>query len=371
MYEQYYHLTGKPFQLTPDPKFYFASKEHRRALSYLEYGLEQGEGFIVISGAVGSGKSTIAQYLLSRLDRNKVEATQLVSTRVDPLDLLRMIGRGFGVPLIGEESKAALLERIESYLKSLHRRGKRALLLVDEAQNLPAESLEELRMLSNIQIDNQPLLQSFLLGQEELQDTLRASNMVQFRQRIIASCFLHALAEEECQDYIEHRLNQVGWQGTPKFSADAFALIHKVTQGIPRLINIFCDRLMLFAFLEELDEINASEIEQVNQEINQEMHQDRTVRPPEAPPLNTAAPKSQETPLSKPATSSTFDNVQLFRQHLEEVFAYLDKSITEKMKVLKYLDDAIKEKHQQYEQEQLGTIQTKSDTSKQGKLSSS
>jgi len=364
MYEEYYHLTGKPFQLTPDPKFYFASKEHRRALSYLEYGMEQGEGFIVISGGVGSGKSTIAQYLMSRLDRNKVEATQLVSTRVSPVDLLRLIGRGFGVPLIGEENKAALLERIESYLKSLHRRGKRALLLVDEAQNLPADTLEELRMLSNIQIDNHPLLQSFLLGQEELQETLRAPDMVQFRQRIIASCYLHPLAAEECQDYIEHRLNQVGWQGTPEFSDEAFVQIHRITQGIPRLINVFCDRLMLFAFLEELTEIDVSEVEQVHQEINQEMHQNGATTVTAA---DTKAPSSKGI---QPAPDEPYsNNAQLFRQHLEEVFAYLDKSITEKMQVLKYLDAAIKDKHQQYEEEQLSSIHEEYDSAKQSKLS--
>jgi len=368
MYEDYYHFTGKPFQLTPDPKFYFASKEHRRALSYLEYGMEQGEGFIVISGGVGSGKSTIAQYLMSRLDRNNVEATQLVSTRVSPVDLLRLIGRGFGVPLIGEENKAALLERIESYLKSLHRRGKRALLLVDEAQNLPAESLEELRMLSNIQIDNHPLLQSFLLGQEELQETLRASNMVQFRQRIIASCYLHPLAADECQDYIEHRLNQVGWQGTPEFSREAFVLIHQITQGTPRLINVFCDRLLLFAFLEELTEIDASEVEQVHQEINQEMHQNgaTTVNTSDSRAATKQSPDKSNQPAYEEPYSS---NAQLFRQHLEEVFAYLDKSITEKMRVLKYLDEAIKEKHQQYEDEQLSSVHEGYDDTKPSKLS--
>ncbi len=167
MYCDFYGFSAKPFQLTPDPRFFFAAGSHQRALSYLRYGLAQAEGYIVVTGPVGTGKSTLARHLLNELGGEPVAVAQLVSTNLLPGELLLLIAREFGIVLPGND-KAALLEGLQTYLALLHKQGRRALLIVDEAQNLPAESIEELRMLSNFQVGNRPLLQSFLLGQEEL-----------------------------------------------------------------------------------------------------------------------------------------------------------------------------------------------------------
>jgi putative secretion ATPase (PEP-CTERM system associated) len=333
MYERFYGFSGKPFQLSPDPRFFFASKIHKRAYSYLEYGLSQAEGFIVITGPIGSGKSTLARNLQSQLDHEHIVAAQLVTTTLGPDELLLMIASAFGLSDNGS-SKAALLTRLEEHLRLIHRQGKRAVLVVDEAQNLPGDSLEELRMLSNFQVDDKPLLQSFLLGQEELKDALQAPNMEQFRQRIIASCHLTPLTDEECREYIEHRLTQVGWMGFPSFTDDAYHAIHAATLGIPRKINVFCDRLLLMGYLEELE---CLELEHVN-EIREEFEQERQNKTSGA----------ESAPAIKPVPGSASPDATLFRQHLEEVFHYLDKTLADKLKALKHVEGLLQKKYSEY-----------------------
>ena len=270
MYENYYGFKERPFQLSPDPRFFFASNHHQRALSYLQYGLDQGEGFIVVTGPIGTGKTTIARNLLNNLGDSSIVAAQLVTTKLNPKELLELVVSEFSITVSGE-SKADLLQGIEKYLIQLHQQGKRALLVVDEAQNLPSETVEELRMLSNFQLDNKPLIQSFLLGQEELKGIIQAPNMEQFRQRIIASAHLKPLSSEEVKEYINHRLHQAGCNKEQVFSDTAFELIHEKTLGVPRKINIFVDRLLLFGFLEELESINVKAINEVAKEMEVEL----------------------------------------------------------------------------------------------------
>jgi len=270
MYKEFYGLTSKPFQLSPDPMFFFSSKNHQKALSYLEYGLSQQEGFIVITGAIGTGKTTIARSLIDQVQGGDVVAAQLVTTLLEPLELLEMIALSFGIK-VTHVNKTSILKSIEQFLISLREQGKRAVLLVDEAQNLPAASVEELRMLSNFQVGNTPLFQSFLLGQSELKLILQSPGMEQFRQRIIASCHLEPLTVEETREYINHRLDLAGWQGDSLISFTAYSVIHQQTRGIPRMINLFMDRLMLFGFIEELKYFNVEAIDSVLQEMSSEL----------------------------------------------------------------------------------------------------
>jgi len=270
MYQAFYGLTSKPFQLSPDPEFFYSSKHHQKALSYLEYGLSQQEGFIVITGAIGTGKTTIARSLINGAKSGNVVAAQLVTTLLSPIELLEMIAISFGIK-VDTVSKTSILKGIEVFLISLREQGKRAVLLVDEAQNLPAESVEELRMLSNFQVGNMPLFQSFLLGQTELKLILKAPGMEQFRQRIIASCHLEPLTQEETREYINHRLEMAGWQGEALISFTAYSVIHLQTGGVPRMINLFMDRLMLFGFIEELKYFNVEAIDTVLQEMTSEL----------------------------------------------------------------------------------------------------
>ncbi len=269
MYTSYYGLTNKPFQLSPDPQFFFGSSGHSRALAYLRYGLSQSEGFIVITGDIGTGKTMLVKSLFKELDTANVLAAQLVTTQLEADELLRLVVAAFNLPFEGV-GKAELLKYFEDFLQQSARQGKRVLLVVDEAQNLPARSLEELRMLSNFQVADTPLLQSFLLGQEGFRATLQAPGMEQLRQRVIASCHLHPLSARETQDYIEHRLRVVGWQNKPHFTDEAYAGIHQYTQGVPRRINIFCDRLLLYGYLEDLQTISDTTVTTVGKEFSEE-----------------------------------------------------------------------------------------------------
>lgn len=274
MYEDYYHFNAKPFQLNPDPRFFFGSKGHKRAMAYLDYGLSLGEGFIVISGEVGAGKTTLVRNLFRQLDANSLVAAQLVSTQMDAEDTLRSVAASFGLEHEGL-AKSSLLKNLEDFLIAATRQGKRALLVVDEAQNLTPRAVEELRMLSNFQNDDRSLIQTFLLGQPEFRGILQSPNMQQLRQRVVASYHLGPLDSGETQGYIEHRLRTVGWQGNPSFDSEAFAALHRFTGGIPRRINTFCDRLLLFGFLEEKSHFGDAEISEVISDLKSEMaHQD-------------------------------------------------------------------------------------------------
>lgn len=268
MYTQFYRLSKKPFQLTPDPEFFFNSQVHKRALAYLRYGLTQGEGFIVVTGAPGTGKTTLVKALFQSLQQNVI-AGLMVTSQVGAEDTLRIIAATFGLSYDGDD-KATLLRNLERFFKDKAREGKRVLLVVDEAQNLPLQSLEEIRMLSNFELGGRPVFQAFLLGQDEFRKALQSELLFQVRQRVIATYHLRPLTQEETKAYILYRLKQAGWQSDPRFSEEAFAPIHQASLGIPRLINTLCDRLLLFAYLEELHEIDARAVKTVIDEIQQE-----------------------------------------------------------------------------------------------------
>jgi general secretion pathway protein A len=270
MYESFYGLTGKPFQLNPDPTFYFGSKQHRRAMAYLEYGMHQNEGFIVITGEVGAGKTTIVRSLLDKLGSSQVLAAHLVSTQLDAEDILSLVVGAFGVRAKGS-AKSDVLMSLEAFLVSAAAQKKRCLLIVDEAQNLTQRAVEELRMLSNFQLGSQSVLQTFLIGQPEFRDILQSPDMLQLRQRIIASCHISAMDREETQGYIEHRLKCVGAKDSPSFDEGAFDAVFEASGGVPRRINSLCDRLLLSGLLSEKRSFVREDVQGVADEIEQEV----------------------------------------------------------------------------------------------------
>jgi general secretion pathway protein A len=270
MFDDFYALSGRPFQLTPDPAFYFESLTHRKALSYLGYGLAQGEGFVVITGEVGAGKSTLVAHLMSTIDPARLTAAQIVTSKLDGEELVHVVAQAFGLLIEGHD-KATALGAIEGFLHEEARAGRRCLLIVDESQNLSISALEELRMLSNFQLGSHPLLQTLLLGQPEFRETLHEHDQLeQLRQRVIAAHHLDAMESTEVQPYIEHRMKCVGWEGNPAFDQRVFAEIYSASGGVPRRINQIVNRLLLLGAVDKRTRIDGAMLSQVLSELTED-----------------------------------------------------------------------------------------------------
>lgn len=267
MFNDFYGLTGRPFQLTPDPAFYFESLTQSKALSYLSYGLAQGEGFVVITGEVGAGKSTLVAHLMATIDPARLTAAQIVTSKLDGEELVHVVAQAFGLIVDGHD-KASALGAIEAFLHDEARAGRRCLLVVDESQNLSLEALEELRMLSNFQLGSHPLLQTLLLGQPEFRDLIQDHpQLEQLRQRVIAAHHLDAMELAEVQPYIEHRLKCVGWSGNPKFDQRVYTELFEASGGVPRRINQICNRLMMLGAVDQRSRIDGAMLSQVLEEL--------------------------------------------------------------------------------------------------------
>jgi putative secretion ATPase (PEP-CTERM system associated) len=293
MYTEFYGLSARPFQLTPDARFWFDSKTHKKALAYLGYGLAQGEGFIAITGEIGAGKSTLVAHLLATIDRERLNVVSLVSTQVEGEDMLRLTALGLGIPTDGV-AKAVLLDRVEQKMSQEADRGKRTLLIVDEAQNLPTSALEELRMLSNYTRQGRALVQIFLLGQPEFRDRLAGDEgLEQLRQRIIAAHHLEAMEPNEIEPYLVHRLAVAGWDGRPAFDPAAYAAIHRHSGGVPRKVNQLANRLLLHGAIERLERITAAAVDAVAAD----MAEDR----PKASSVHALRSGAPDGPASDPA----------------------------------------------------------------------
>jgi putative secretion ATPase (PEP-CTERM system associated) len=269
MYTSFYKLRAEPFLLTPDERFYFESSVHSQAMAHLTYGLKRGEGFIVITGDVGAGKTTLVKRLIATIDPSKIVAAHVVTTMLSGHDLLRMVAAAFGLRDLPSD-KSGLLLKLQEFFDATHREGRRALLIVDEAQNLNEGALEELRMLSNFQVQNAAPFQSFLVGQPQFRRIIANPDLEQLRQRVIASYHLGPLNSLETGNYVLHRLKQVGWTGDPSLPMSAIGAIHQHTGGIPRRINTLGNRLMILGYLDELHAFSADDVNRVAADLANE-----------------------------------------------------------------------------------------------------
>jgi len=270
MYEAFYKFQGKPFRLTPDPSMLFPSKSHKRAMSYLMYGFEQGEGFVMVTGAVGTGKTLLIQKLFEDLAHRNVTVASIASANLDSEDVLPAVASELNLPFEGR-SKEALLHDLKQHLVARSARHARTLLVVDEAQTLTPAALEMLRILTNLEQRGRALLQVFLVGQSDLREIIVANRMEQLRQRIIATFRLEPMEPEESREYILHRLHAVGWENDPQFDPTVFAGVHHASRGIPRKINLIMDRLLLFGYLEDRHELDHAALTTVLGELREEM----------------------------------------------------------------------------------------------------
>ena len=260
MYEKFYGLKEKPFQITPNPSYLYKSAIHENALTYFEYGLMENVGFILLTGEVGTGKTTLIRYILDQFESEK-EMAVIFSTNVTVDELLYLIMQSF--ELESEEgNKAKSLEIFQQFLINQYAQNKQPLLIIDEAQNLSDEALEEIRMLSNLQGDDQNLLQIMLVGQPELKARLKQPIHTSFSQRIAVNFFLSGLTAKETKSYITYRLERAG--GRPDiFNQKAIDMIYQASRGIPRSINMLCDSALVYGFGYELETINTSVVKQV------------------------------------------------------------------------------------------------------------
>jgi general secretion pathway protein A len=266
MYEAYYGFREKPFNLTPDPKFLYLSVKHHEAFAHLEFGLEQRGGFMVITGAVGTGKTTLCRYFLDRLDEHTVSAFILYPA-LGTTELLRSINRDLGI-LSDCETDKELIDTLHRFLLESRRADKNIVLVIDESQNLSCDVLEQVRLVSNLETDTEKLIQIVLIGQSELNDKLATADLRQLEQRITARYHLTPLSRQEMTQYIRHRLAVAGGLGRVDFTSGALRVVHRFSKGIPRLINLVCDRSLLAGYVLDRNEIDRRLVRQAIKELN-------------------------------------------------------------------------------------------------------
>jgi putative secretion ATPase (PEP-CTERM system associated) len=268
MYEAYFRLKQKPFDLTPNPQFLYLSAAHRKAMTYLEYGLKERAGFMLLSGEVGSGKTTMIRHFIRGLD-GTVTLSKVFNTKVNSEQLIAMINQDFGLDTAGKD-KVQLLKELYDFLIEEYRRGRRALLVIDEAQNLTPDLLEEVRLLSNLETEDAKLLQILLVGQPELARMLSLTELRQLRQRISIVCQLFPLTRQETEAYVFHRLAVAGNRDAVRFGPGAFDALHAKSGGIPRLVNIIGNFLLLTAFTEDTRDVTEAMVADISESVEPE-----------------------------------------------------------------------------------------------------
>lgn len=338
MYEEFYRLSVLPFQLTPDHRFFFGSDMHKKAMAHLEFGLSQGEGFIVITGEVGSGKTTLIRHLLAQMDgASNFVAANMTSTKLEGDDIVRMAAISFGIDA-GKRDKAGILHDLEEHLVQIHKRGARAVLIVDEAQNLSISALEELRMFANFQYGSSAVLQVIMVGQPEFRATIGMPQFDQLRQRILASFHIGPISETETRNYVSHRLVAAGWKNDPEITDAAFQEIYTYSGGLPRRINTLCARVLLFGFIEERHIIEAEDVKRVAMDLEAE-RMAVVAAPGQA---NGSAASAGLVSAPAPMIAYTNDSAHTaLLQRLEARIDALERSLSRNDKLLKMMSIAI------------------------------
>lgn len=271
MYQQFYGFQAMPFNITPDPKFLYLSPTHQEALSHLRYGINERKGFIVLTGEVGCGKTTLCRALLNELHAEHYETVLILNPRIDEEQLILSILRELG-ETVDEHTHADRTGRLNEALLGRIAAGKEIVMIIDEAQNLSFEVMEQIRLLSNLETDEQKLLQIILMGQPELKNKLREKRLRQFRQRVLVYYDLNQLDRQQTESYIQHRLSLAGANGRPRFTARALNKVYRSTRGTPRLINNICDKALLSAYVRSADDVTWWDVRRAIKEIKRLEH---------------------------------------------------------------------------------------------------
>jgi general secretion pathway protein A len=317
MHKSFFGLARNPFQLTPDPEFLFPSKGHKKALTYLNYGISTNTGFILITGEVGTGKTTIIRKILKGLGKD-IKVARVNNTLVTSEQLISMINDDFGIETQGKD-KTRMLRDLTDFIINQYAQGYRTTLIIDEAQNLSSALLEEIRLLSNLETDKSKLLQIILVGQPELKHALAVPQLRQLRQRISISCHINPLERDETEEYIMHRLDIAGNRNAVYFLEGAMDALHSSARGIPRLINIFCDFLLLAAFTEGTKEISVDLVKEIAMDIDSE---NRYWKDAEQEDVQDSEPKILKSILTRlEVIESAMQSRSVSRTELEELAA--------------------------------------------------
>lgn len=312
MYLSFFSLQLKPFELLPNPDFLFPSQAHRKALTFLEYGLQEHTGFVLFTGEVGTGKTTLIRRLLEKIPTTMTLA-KVFNTQVSTNQLLRMINDDFGI-LSDSTDKADLLRELNDFLIEQYAAQHRAILIIDEAQNLGPDQLEEIRLLSNLETSHAKLLQIILVGQPELRDKLSSPDLIQLRQRILVHCHLSPLDQRETEEYILHRLELAGNRNALVWEAGTMERIHGATRGIPRLINILCHYILLDAFSRETREVSCASVQDILNHLDFEAQ-----FWPVSGPAQPAHGKAPARGASEETTAQLAASLEQLNKHLERM----------------------------------------------------